>query len=370
MRSTNVKRTALLPVLLAASLALALPLASRAATSATPTTSAPRVSTGNVSHVTVTSAVLEGHINPRGLATTYYFKYGPTSAYGSQTPPVGIPAGTTIVAVTQTVTGLLAGYHYRLVATNSSGTREGRDRTFSPKVKKVKSEFVLPKTFQPIVLGGTFVLSGTLTGNGNAGRAIVLQSSPYPYRATFADVTSPILTTATGAFSFRVSNLRASTKFRVSTVSGATLDSLIAPVQVQVRVALKVRPSGHPGLVRLYGTVTPAEVGAHVFFQLEKAPSSDEKAGRTEKPSKLEKSGRDKSEAAEKGPTFATVFTTDVKHGTKALSRFTAIVNVREAGHYRAYVEVPAGPLASGHSETVTLRANPNLKQKKKKTTT
>jgi hypothetical protein len=368
MRSMKIRWTRLLPLLGAVSIALALPLASRAAGGTSTTTGPPRVTTGGVTHPSTTSALLTGHINPHGLATTYYFKYGPTTSYGSQTSPGSLAAGTATTAVSQTVAGLVAGYHYRLVATNSAGTKEGRDRTFNPKVKKVKSQFVLPRTFQPIVVGGTFVLSGTLTGTGNAGRAIVLQSSPYPYRATFADLTSPILTSATGAFSFRVSNLRASTKLRVSTAGGATLDSLIVPVQVQVRVALKVRPSAHPGLVRLYGTVTPAEVGAHVLLQLEKAPSTDERTAKAEKPSKLERPGKDKSEGTEKAPTFTTVLTTDVKRGTKALSRFSVIVNVRDAGHYRAFVVVPAGPLASGHSEAVTLRANPNLKQKKKKT--
>ena len=81
------------------------------------------------------SAVAPGHINPRTLATTYYFQYGPTATYGSQTPTLP-PAGDDTVKVCQPVTGLLPGYHYRLVATNAEGKRRGHDRIF----RRVKQE--------------------------------------------------------------------------------------------------------------------------------------------------------------------------------------------------------------------------------------
>jgi hypothetical protein len=366
MRSTKKMRKALLQVLALASLALTVAALPSQAASTQPTGNGrPHVVTGRVTRVVGTSVALNGTVNPQGSATDYYFKYGPTATYGQQTTPVSIPAGTATVKVSQTVTGFLPGYHYRLVATNAVATEEGHDHVFSPKAKKKKTAFDLPKTFQPVTIGGTFVLSGSLTGTGNANREVVLQASAYPYRTAYADVGAPILTSATGAFSFRVANLQTSTKFRVATVATVPLYSLIVPELVQVRVILKVRSSGHPGLVRLYGTVSPAEVGAHVFFQLEHA--AKEKLQDSEKPTKLEKPGKGRSERAEKPPGFVTRFSTTVKPGTKALARFSAIVSVRAAGHYRAFVAVPAGPLASGHSQTVTLRANPNLQKKSKK---
>lgn len=366
MRSMKITRTALLQVLALAGLLVAVvALPSQAASTQTAGNGLPHVLTGGVTRIVGTSAVLNGAVNPQGSATSYYFKYGPTTAYGQQTTPASIPAGTTTVKVNQPVTGLLPGYHYRLIATNAAGTKEGHDRSFNPKVKRKKSAFALPKTYEPLLVGGTFVLNGTLTGTGNANREIVLQASPYPYRTTYADVGTPIVTGPTGAFSFRVTNLQTSTKFRLATVGGVAVYSLIVPEQVQVRVILKVRSSGHPGLVRLYGTVSPAEVGAHVFFQLEKAPK--ERLKDTEKPEKLEKPGKSRPEPSEKPPTFVNRFTTTVKPGTRTLSRFSAIVSVRDAGHYRAFVAVPIGPLASGHSQTLTLRANPNLQKNKKK---
>jgi hypothetical protein len=366
MRSFRIKRAATVQMLAVASLTLALPLASQAAstTPGQPTPpSAPSVATGGVTHVVGSSATLNGTINPHGLPTTYHFAYGPKELT-QQTPTVSLKGtGSTAEKVFQAVTGFLPGYHYRLVASNAQGLKQGRERIFNPKIKAKKLGFVLPKTFQPTPLGGTFTLIGSLTGAKN--RELVLQASPYPYRTAFVAVGSPIFTSATGAFTFHVPNMRVSTKFRVSTVGGVPAISLIVPAQVQVRVALKVRASSHKGLYRLYGTVTPAEVGAHVLIQLEKPPKP-EKAESGEKPGKLEKPGKTTSEKPEKGPTFTTKFKTVIKPATKSLSRFSIVVTVAGTGRYRAFVEVPVGPLVSGHSEGITLHA-PAAKKKKKK---
>jgi len=357
MRSIKIRRAALVPAMAAAVLALALPLASQAASIASTKAASPHVATGGVSHVTGTSAVLNGRIDPHGLATTYYFQYGPTIAYGQQTAPASLTSTTKTTAVSQTVTGMLSGYHYRLIATNADGTQDGHDRTFSGKSKSRKVAFELPKTFEPVALGGAFTLSGTLTGTGNAYRPVVLQSSQYPYSAPFADVGSPILTSASGAFTFRVAKLSSATKFRVATVGSVPVYSAIVPEQVTVRVALKVRLSSRRGLVRLYGTVTPAEVGARVFFQLEKPPKAHAAPKGVEKPIKVEKVRKGSSEKPEPGPTFATKFSTRVKAGTRAISRFSAVVDIATTGRYRAYVEVTPGRLSSGHSPSITLHA-------------
>jgi hypothetical protein len=369
MRSSKIDRTKLLPVLALVSTALALPFASQAApTTKAPAAVAPSVTTGGVTRVVGTSAVLEGTINPHNVATTYYFKYGPTIAYGSQTTPASLPAGIVKVKVSQPVTGLLAGYHYRLVATNANGvTKEGHDHIYTVKVKKKKSAFVLPKLFKPIPLGGTFILSGSLTGTGDGDRAIVLQESPYPYTTAYTNVGAPILTTAAGRFTFSVPHMTESTKFRVVTVGLLPVRSLIVPQQVSVRVTLKARSSGHSGLVRLYGTVTPAEVGARIFFQLEKPPKTEE-GTKGEKPTRLERPKKGNSgRSEEKGPRYATKFISVVKPGTKSISRFSAVVSVQDSGHYRAVVEVRPGPLASGSSTTVLLHAPASDKKKKKK---
>ncbi len=368
MRSSTIKRATVLQALALASLALALPLASQAATSKETRPGAPLVSTGGTSHASGTAAVLEGSVDPRTFATTYYFRYGPTVAYGAQTTPASLPAGTTKIRVSQIATGILLGYHYRLVASNADGTTEGHDRIVSAKKRRrKKTGLVLPKSFQPTALGGVFIISGTLTGTGNADRPIVLQASPYPYRAPLADIGAPILTNADGGFSFRVAHLTSNTRFRISTVSAPLISSRIVTEEVLVRVILKVRTSSQKrGLVRLYGTVTPAEVGARVFFQLEKAPKEerpekDERPAKSEKAEQPEKSGKgSKSERAEeRGPTFLTRFSTIVKRATRTMSRFSIVVNIADAGRYRAFVVVRPGPLSSGHSQSIMLQAAP-----------
>ncbi len=379
MSGYRIKQAWSLPVLMLTGLVLALPLAAWARTSSSNGSAAPTVST-RPAKVSGSSALLEATVNPHALATTYYFKYGPTTAYGQETAVGKIEASATATTgqrVSEPAVGIKEGFHYRVVATNADGSSEGRDRvvTAKKKAKSAKPGFVLPKTFAAIPLGSEFFLSGTLTGPKNGGREIVLQASPYPYRTAYANVGAPLLTTATGAFSFRVANMRTSTRFRVVTVGAPVLTSLIVPAQVAVRVVLKVRSSSHKGLYRLYGTVTPAEVGAHVLVQLERAPveAEEKKSESSEKPSKLEKPGKGGSggggseKKEEKGPTFATKFKAVVKPGTTTLSRFSIVVSIRATGHYRVFVLVPAGPLVSGHSTTVLLHAPAKAKAKKKK---
>jgi hypothetical protein len=367
MNSNWIKRTLVLPIAAILCAALALPLVSQAATGSGRTTPGPPlVSTGSVARVSGTVATLDGTVDPRSYATTYYFQYGPTIAYGQQTASATLPAGSTAtVKISATASGFLSDYHYRLVASNEKGTKDGKDRTYTPTTtKKKKSEFVLPKTFQPTTLGGTFVLSGTLTGADGANHEIVLQGTPYPYTAPYTDLGTPLLTTAVGAFSFRVQDMLTSTRFRVVTVGSLPLQSKVVPELVTARVTLKARSSGHKGLVRLYGTVTPAAVGAHVFLELEKVAKP--KAVKPGKPEKPEKPGKVEKEASEKPPSFSSKFETTVKRATRTISRFSIVVSIRETGHYRAFVQLVPGPVASGSSSTtVLLHAAAKTKAKK-----
>ena len=89
----------------------------------------PEANTGLAAAIDATSAVLNGTVSPNGLTTTYYFEYGTTTAYGLATANRTTDAD---ASVSETVGGLSANttYHYRLVATNSSGTSYGPDRSF------------------------------------------------------------------------------------------------------------------------------------------------------------------------------------------------------------------------------------------------
>jgi len=136
---------------LGAALAIAAPVAMAAGE--------PVVSTGNATAITSTSATLNGTVNPEGQTTTYYFEYGTTTSYGSQTPSAAAGSGTAGAKVSAPVAPLVPNetYHYRLVATDPSGTTLGSDVSF----KTPKPPLPAVTTGGPKALSQT---SATLTG--------------------------------------------------------------------------------------------------------------------------------------------------------------------------------------------------------------
>jgi hypothetical protein len=299
---------------------------------------APQVSTEKVRRARGTSAELTGTVNPHGSATTYFFQYGPTTAYAYHTRTMSAGSGTKPVRVGQFVSPFAIGYHYRLVATNAAGTKFGRDFVFLPKGAKFGIE--LFEFGEPIPYGHALIIRGRMTGPGSVGHVVALQSSPWPYHEAFEELGRPTVTNAAGLFSFSVGVPHISTQFRAITLDQLPKVSPIVTVPVAVRVTLKVRSSGQPGLVRLFGTVSPVEVGARVQIQL-KVPS---RPGKSEK--KEERSFR-----------FATKALTVVKRATKKFSRFSMIVTVRRPGWYRAFVLTPNGAIVPGGSHPVYIKS-------------
>jgi len=94
-------------------------------------TGPPVVTTNQATNVTSSSATLNGSLNPHGLTTTVYFQYGRTTSYGSTTP-MQSQSGNTYRNIASNIGGLTTRtiYHFRIVATNSAGTRMGGDSTF------------------------------------------------------------------------------------------------------------------------------------------------------------------------------------------------------------------------------------------------
>ncbi len=120
--------------------------------------------------VTPTSATLNGTVNPNGLATTWYFEWGTTTAYGNTTAVTSAGTGTSTVSVNAGITGLTGGvtYHYRLVATNADGTSYGTDLTFTYGAAVVTTAAVLSITATSAVSGGNVTSDGgyTVTARG------------------------------------------------------------------------------------------------------------------------------------------------------------------------------------------------------------
>jgi hypothetical protein len=92
--------------------------------------------------VSDTAAGLNAKVDPRGQSTTYRFQYvtdhdfratGYAGAASAPATPSAIGAGNADVAVGERITGLAPAttYHFRILATNASGTTEGFDATFT-----------------------------------------------------------------------------------------------------------------------------------------------------------------------------------------------------------------------------------------------
>jgi hypothetical protein len=275
----------------------------------------PTATTGKVTGLTYSSATVHGSVNPEGQQTNYVFQYGTTRSYGTGS-----------VSVSQTITGLqpLTTYHYRILASGPTGSAVGADRTFTtPKIPLSVAIVGIPN---PVAFGSTFDVDGTLSGTGSADHAVQLESNPFPYTAGFKVVGNPELTNAAGGFSFPYLGLLENAQIRVSTVGSPLVSSPVVLEGVAVRVVLHAHSTKRRGYARLYGTVTPAEVGALVGFQLLKPGHNS-----------INASG------------------TVVKAGTSTVSSFSRVVRVKP-GVYQALVKVDDGAHMSAYSTPILIR--------------
>lgn len=97
-----------------------------------PAASTPEAVTSDADQVTRNSVRLNGTVDPRGTATTWFFEFGLTTQYGSSTVVQNAGAGSSVVQAQTPNVAVQPGqtYHYRLVAVNAHGTDYGDDRTF------------------------------------------------------------------------------------------------------------------------------------------------------------------------------------------------------------------------------------------------
>jgi len=107
-----------------------------------------------------------GHRGPDGSATSWYFEWGTSTAYGSKTPLRVAGSGTSDVAVSELLTGLTPAttYHYRLVGDNAAATVFGADRVFTTSTVTPPPPGKLPD----LVISGLTKDSFTVTNRGEA----------------------------------------------------------------------------------------------------------------------------------------------------------------------------------------------------------
>lgn len=102
-----------------------------------PTSPAPTVGTGFVvGSPTSSTATVGAPVNPNGALTGVVVNYGPTTSYGTVSPPTGSQnagSGNTLENIEFNLTGLTPGqaYHAQVVATNTNGSTDSADFTFT-----------------------------------------------------------------------------------------------------------------------------------------------------------------------------------------------------------------------------------------------
>lgn len=287
------------------------------------------VTTGGVAKVTPSTATLLGKVNPGAAATTYFFQLGPTVLYGAQTKPAAAGGGTTSINVVADVGGLAPAtvYHYRLVASNRFGITRGADRTFKSKPQPLG--LTLTATPNPVRFGKPTVLSGALTGTGNASRQVVLQSNPFPYTQGFVNTSNIQLTGTLGQFSFPLVSVALNTQYRVLIPTKPDIASPIVSLGVSVKVGTSVSDTRvrRAQRVRFSGSVKPGIGGERIAIQKHRS----------------------------KG--WVTVAGTTTHRSSSTSSRYTRRVRVFSSGSYRVFVASANGSYVSSIGRTVKIRA-------------
>lgn len=120
-----------------------------------------------VTGVSPRAATLHASFLGNGDATTHYFEYGPTTAYGSTTPVVDAGSPNGPVSINVPIQGLEpeTTYNVRIVAENGTGVSRGENVTFTtpPAVAGVQTKPATDVSFDSITLNGEFEGDGDET---------------------------------------------------------------------------------------------------------------------------------------------------------------------------------------------------------------
>jgi len=168
-------RTAALVFACTASLA-AIPTTIAVAATA-PKIPAPYVTTDDASDAVGSYATLNGTIKTY-LSGTFYFRYGPTTAYGTNTPATPISAASAASLEEETIPVAPGGeYHYQLVASNKSGTTYGNDQVLFTQPDPPSIGSAVNNAFLPGVLTGGLPLLLRLDSAGTISVQVYIPAS-------------------------------------------------------------------------------------------------------------------------------------------------------------------------------------------------
>jgi len=172
----------------------------------------PTAETNYASSITTSGAVLNGTVNAQNDSTTVVFEYGPDSNYGITVTANESPVtGSVDTAVTYTLSGLLNNttYHYRVIATNSTGIAYGEDRTLTTGVTAPSVT-----TNSATSVGGTSAtLNGIVNPNNGSTTVIFEYGLTNDYGRVIAASQSPVIGTTNVAVNINLTALVPNTTY-------------------------------------------------------------------------------------------------------------------------------------------------------------
>ncbi len=135
----------------------------------------PTVETGGTQPPEARSVVLEGTIDPEGVASTYHFEYGTDLSFGSRTPDVDAGSGNDPVAKSAAVSGLRPNttYKFRIVGSNASGSIFGATGSFP--TGSAPPEVDGSPAFASAIGPRSALLHGTVNPNSNVAASWYLE---------------------------------------------------------------------------------------------------------------------------------------------------------------------------------------------------
>lgn len=227
--------------------------------------SKPAVVTGGATNVLQQSARVSATVDPNGADTTYYFQYGTSTRYGASTPALML-SGSNVQKVVADLAGLVPAtkYHYRVLASNSIGASTGADRTFTTPKQPLGITF--GATPNPVRFGMSTTLSGQVTGTGNGGANVRIESRPFPYTDEFRPAGNTLVADAEGRFSLPVLTVPLNSQYR-AVVAGRAASAIVGVVvtpRVSTYVTTRVRRGRY---VTFRGFLTPALPGTLMAIQ-------------------------------------------------------------------------------------------------------
>jgi hypothetical protein len=288
--------------------------------SATSASATPTVLTDPADSLTPVGATLHGRANPAGHATDAWFQYGTTKSYGQRTPAQN--AGTTgEIAIAASIAGLTSNktYHFRIVAENKDGRKNGADRTF----KTTKPTTTPVFTPNPVPYGKPVAVSGQIVGTGANGAQVSLFGHAFPYTDPFTQFGNTVIADSHGNYLFILASALSNSMFQVRAKTSPAFTSASQLLHVSSTISLHA-----PGSVKrrhrahFWGIVGPAQDGIVVEIQ------------------KLQKNG-----------SWALFTRTTLQHRAAGGSRYTTRKRLYHSHTFRAVVHSTGGALDEGTTQ-------------------